>query len=116
MVASLEFWVCARLASLVQNRFGSFTFALNFLKVIYQNFRVSKSHERPQSLSQFGFQSLSGLLVPNRFNLRLGKSKVLKFKLTSCLRGIRNAWHFQHAVGFVIKAVCGSFCSALLTP
>ncbi|ELV8627363.1 DUF3265 domain-containing protein, partial [Vibrio cidicii] len=21
-----------------------------------------------------------------------------------------------HAVGFVIKAVCGSFCSALLTP
>ncbi|POC17243.1 hypothetical protein CRN60_14580, partial [Vibrio vulnificus] len=27
-----------------------------------------------------------------------------------------NAWHFQHALGFVIKAVCGSFCSALLTP
>ncbi|EJL6401012.1 DUF3265 domain-containing protein, partial [Vibrio navarrensis] len=25
-------------------------------------------------------------------------------------------WHFQYAVGFVIKAVCGSFCSALLTP
>ncbi|MBJ3826607.1 DUF3265 domain-containing protein [Salmonella enterica subsp. enterica serovar Typhimurium] len=42
--------------------------------------------------------------------------KVLKFKLTNCLRGIRNAWHFQHAVGFVIKAVCGSFRSALLTP
>ncbi|MBH9742617.1 DUF3265 domain-containing protein [Vibrio navarrensis] len=37
-------------------------------------------------------------------------------KLTNCLRGIRNAWHFQHAVGFVIKAVCGSFSSALLTP
>ncbi|ENL3887400.1 TPA: DUF3265 domain-containing protein, partial [Vibrio parahaemolyticus] len=29
---------------------------------------------------------------------------------------MRNAWHFQHAVGFVIKSVCGSFCSALLTP
>ncbi|MCX9617769.1 DUF3265 domain-containing protein, partial [Vibrio cholerae] len=27
-----------------------------------------------------------------------------------------NAWHFQHAVGFVIKAACGSFSSALLTP
>ncbi|EGQ7760078.1 DUF3265 domain-containing protein [Vibrio vulnificus] len=37
---------------------------------------------------------------------------MLKFKLTSCLSGIRNAWHFQYAVGFVIKAVCGSFCSA----
>ncbi|HDY7777485.1 TPA: DUF3265 domain-containing protein [Vibrio vulnificus] len=41
---------------------------------------------------------------------------MLKFKLTNCLRGIRNAWHFQHAVSFVIKAVCGSFSSALLTP
>ncbi|MDV2304538.1 DUF3265 domain-containing protein [Vibrio cholerae] len=29
---------------------------------------------------------------------------------------MRNAWHFQHAVGFVIKSVCGRFCSALLTP
>ncbi|EGR0597844.1 DUF3265 domain-containing protein [Vibrio cholerae] len=41
---------------------------------------------------------------------------MLKFKLTNCLRGIRNAWHFQHAEGFVIQAVCGSFRSALLTP
>ncbi len=56
----------------------------------------------------------SGFL--NQVNLRFGKSKVLKFKLTNCLSGIRNAWHFQHAVGFVIKLVCGSFCSALLTP
>ncbi|NAR23047.1 hypothetical protein GCZ63_17770 [Vibrio cholerae] len=48
---------------MVQSRFGSFVFALNFPKVIYQNFRVFKSHERPQSLSQFGFKSLSGLLV-----------------------------------------------------
>ncbi|MBG8946916.1 DUF3265 domain-containing protein, partial [Vibrio cholerae] len=28
----------------------------------------------------------------------------------------RNAWHFQHAVSFVIKVVCCRFCSALLTP
>ncbi|EHD0094992.1 DUF3265 domain-containing protein [Vibrio vulnificus] len=41
---------------------------------------------------------------------------MLKFKLTNCLSGIRNAWHFQHAAVLVIKAVCGSFCSALLTP
>ncbi|EHA1127828.1 DUF3265 domain-containing protein [Vibrio navarrensis] len=41
---------------------------------------------------------------------------MLKFKLTNCLSGIRNAWHFQHAVGFVIQVVCGSFRSALLTP
>ncbi|EGQ9502863.1 DUF3265 domain-containing protein [Vibrio cholerae] len=41
---------------------------------------------------------------------------MLKFKLTNCLSGIRNAWHFQHAVGFVIKLVCGSFSRALLTP
>ncbi|QOD68641.1 DUF3265 domain-containing protein [Vibrio navarrensis] len=41
---------------------------------------------------------------------------MLKFKLTNCLRGIRNAWHFQHAVGFVIESMCGSFRSTLLTP
>ncbi|MBH9742294.1 DUF3265 domain-containing protein [Vibrio navarrensis] len=41
---------------------------------------------------------------------------MLSFCLTNCLSGIRNAWHFQHAVSFVIKSVCGSFCSALLTP
>ncbi|EGR2461421.1 DUF3265 domain-containing protein [Vibrio cholerae] len=40
----------------------------------------------------------------------------MKFKLTNCLRGIRNAWHFQHAVGFVIQVVCGSFRIGLLTP
>ncbi|MBH9742278.1 DUF3265 domain-containing protein [Vibrio navarrensis] len=37
-------------------------------------------------------------------------------KLTNCLSGIRNAWHFCHVVSFVIKAACGSFCRALLTP
>ncbi|EHK9054859.1 DUF3265 domain-containing protein [Vibrio vulnificus] len=29
---------------------------------------------------------------------------------------MRNAWHFQYALGFVIKALCGNFRSALLTP
>ncbi|EHH2451396.1 DUF3265 domain-containing protein [Vibrio vulnificus] len=29
---------------------------------------------------------------------------------------IRNAWHFYYAVAYVIKASCGSFCIALLTP
>ncbi|HDM8204510.1 TPA: DUF3265 domain-containing protein [Vibrio harveyi] len=29
---------------------------------------------------------------------------------------IRNAWHFYFTVAYVIKASCGSFCIALLTP
>ncbi|EIJ2378312.1 DUF3265 domain-containing protein [Vibrio alginolyticus] len=29
---------------------------------------------------------------------------------------LRNAWHFYYAVAYVIKALCGSFCIALLTP
>nr|WP_229650965.1 DUF3265 domain-containing protein [Vibrio navarrensis] len=29
---------------------------------------------------------------------------------------MRNAWHFWHAVSFMIEVVCGNFCSALLTP
>ncbi|EGR3224077.1 TPA: DUF3265 domain-containing protein [Vibrio parahaemolyticus] len=29
---------------------------------------------------------------------------------------IRNAWHFWFAVSSGIKALCGSFCIALLTP
>ncbi|HDZ9227217.1 TPA: DUF3265 domain-containing protein [Vibrio cholerae] len=29
---------------------------------------------------------------------------------------MRNAWHFQYAVSFVMKVVCSSFCRALLTP
>ncbi len=89
---------------MAQSRFESFAFAMSFTKVIYQNLLVFKAYERPQSLSQFG-------LISALINL-----KVLKFKLTNCLSGIRNAWHFQHAVGFVIKTACGSFSSALLTP
>ncbi|QKS94932.1 DUF3265 domain-containing protein [Vibrio alginolyticus] len=37
-------------------------------------------------------------------------------KLTNCLRGIRNAWHFYYALVLVFKVVCGSFGIALLTP
>ncbi|EID7758588.1 DUF3265 domain-containing protein [Vibrio parahaemolyticus] len=37
-------------------------------------------------------------------------------KLTSCSRGIRNAWHFYCALNLVIKVVCGGFGIALLTP
>ncbi|EJB8445187.1 DUF3265 domain-containing protein [Vibrio parahaemolyticus] len=29
---------------------------------------------------------------------------------------IRNAWHCYFAVAYVFKALCGSFCIALLTP
>ncbi|RZR07178.1 DUF3265 domain-containing protein [Vibrio vulnificus] len=39
-----------------------------------------------------------------------------KYALTSCSRGIRNAWHFHYALVLVFKAVCGGFCIALLTP
>ncbi|HAS6177099.1 TPA: DUF3265 domain-containing protein [Vibrio vulnificus] len=38
------------------------------------------------------------------------------YKLTNCLRGIRNAWHFYYALVSVVKVVCGSFGIALLTP
>ncbi|HCG6387376.1 TPA: DUF3265 domain-containing protein, partial [Vibrio parahaemolyticus] len=29
------------------------------------------------------------------------------FSLTNCSRGIRNAWHFYHALVLVFKVVCG---------
>ncbi|EKO3865873.1 DUF3265 domain-containing protein, partial [Vibrio harveyi] len=29
--------------------------------------------------------------------------------ITNCLRGIRNAWHFQYALSLVFREVCGSF-------
>ncbi|EKO3818176.1 DUF3265 domain-containing protein [Vibrio harveyi] len=28
-------------------------------------------------------------------------------RLTNCLRGIRNAWHFHYALVLVFKVVCG---------
>ncbi|NOF46593.1 DUF3265 domain-containing protein [Vibrio cholerae] len=36
--------------------------------------------------------------------------------MTIYLRVIRNAWHFYHALVYVIKVVCCSFGIALLTP
>nr|WP_072039109.1 DUF3265 domain-containing protein [Vibrio sinaloensis] len=36
--------------------------------------------------------------------------------MTNCLRVIRNAWHFYHALVYMIKVVCGGYCIALLTP
>ncbi|MBS9830453.1 DUF3265 domain-containing protein, partial [Vibrio alginolyticus] len=29
--------------------------------------------------------------------------------MTNCSRGIRNAWHFHHALALVFKVVCGGF-------
>ncbi len=77
----------------------------------FQSKRMATKFESFRVLKHRWFASF-----PNRVNLSFGKPKVLKFKLTNCLSGIRNAWHFQHAVSFVIKAECGNFCSALLTP
>ncbi|MCG6479741.1 DUF3265 domain-containing protein [Vibrio parahaemolyticus] len=36
-------------------------------------------------------------------------------RITNCLRGIRNAWHFYYALLSVIKLVCGCLRIALLT-
>ncbi|EHZ2575589.1 DUF3265 domain-containing protein [Vibrio vulnificus] len=36
--------------------------------------------------------------------------------MTNCLRVIRNAWHFCHALRFVFTVVWVSFVVALLTP
>ncbi|MBE3749080.1 DUF3265 domain-containing protein [Vibrio parahaemolyticus] len=36
--------------------------------------------------------------------------------MTNCLRVIRNAWHFNYALCFVVKVACGSIGIALLTP
>ncbi|HAS8120049.1 TPA: DUF3265 domain-containing protein [Vibrio vulnificus] len=36
--------------------------------------------------------------------------------LTNCLRVIRNAWHFHHALVLAIKVVCGGIGIVLLTP
>ncbi|MBM4905577.1 DUF3265 domain-containing protein, partial [Vibrio parahaemolyticus] len=35
--------------------------------------------------------------------------------ITNCLRGIRNAWHFQYALALVFRVVCGCFGIALFT-
>ncbi|PSV30560.1 DUF3265 domain-containing protein [Photobacterium sp. GB-27] len=43
-------------------------------------------------------------------------SAAKRLRSTSCLRVIRNAWHFYYALRLVFKVVCGSFGIALLTP
>nr|WP_240694240.1 DUF3265 domain-containing protein [Vibrio alginolyticus] len=40
----------------------------------------------------------------------------IKIYITSCSRGIHNAWHFYCALVLVFKAVCSSFGIALFTP
>ncbi|HCJ4668867.1 TPA: DUF3265 domain-containing protein [Vibrio parahaemolyticus] len=47
---------------------------------------------------------------------RAVKNSVENCKLTSCLRGIHNAWHFYYALILVIKVVCSGFGIALFTP
>ncbi|MCG6312847.1 DUF3265 domain-containing protein [Vibrio vulnificus] len=37
-------------------------------------------------------------------------------KLTKRSRGTWHAWHFQCALGLVVKAQCGRVCSACLRP
>ncbi|AVF67463.1 DUF3265 domain-containing protein [Vibrio alginolyticus] len=41
---------------------------------------------------------------------------IVEFRITNCLRGIRNAWHFYYALNLVIKVLCGGLGIALLTP
>ncbi|MCZ0761521.1 DUF3265 domain-containing protein [Vibrio diabolicus] len=36
--------------------------------------------------------------------------------ITNCSRVIRHAWHFQFALGLVVKVLCGHFCIACLRP
>ncbi|EIT7146488.1 DUF3265 domain-containing protein [Vibrio harveyi] len=40
----------------------------------------------------------------------------MSYGITNCSRGIRNAWYFYYALNLVIKAICGNFAIALLTP
>ncbi|EGR4218251.1 DUF3265 domain-containing protein [Vibrio cholerae] len=36
--------------------------------------------------------------------------------MTNASRGTANAWHFYHALAFVITMLCGSFAMALAPP
>ncbi|TOE57816.1 DUF3265 domain-containing protein [Vibrio parahaemolyticus] len=45
---------------------------------------------------------------------RAVKNSVENCKLTSCLRGIHNAWHFYYALILMIKVVCSGI--ALFPP
>ncbi|MBE4583260.1 hypothetical protein BOO90_18755 [Vibrio navarrensis] len=99
------------------NSLWQFCFRVEFFENVlskFTDFQRAQNVTKFESIRVLKLKRFAGFT--NQVNLGLSKSKVLKFKLTNCLRGIRNAWHFQHAVSFVIKAVCGRFCSALLTP
>ncbi|OQP99854.1 hypothetical protein BK412_25810 [Vibrio campbellii] len=48
--------------------------------------------------------------------MAFGEFQLTKRNLTICLRVIRNAWHFYHALVLVFKVLCGNFGIALLTP
>lgn len=71
-------WKFGVLFEFSENEFSKFTgFHSACMATKFELFRVLK------------LRWFAGFL--NRFSLRLGKSKVLKFKLTNCLSGIRNA-------------------------
>ncbi|HCG8581304.1 TPA: DUF3265 domain-containing protein [Vibrio parahaemolyticus] len=40
----------------------------------------------------------------------------MRYRITNCSRGIRNACHFYYALVLVFKVACGIFGIALLTP
>ncbi|WP_324293700.1 hypothetical protein, partial [Vibrio parahaemolyticus] len=69
-----------------------FCFRFEFSENGSSKFTGFKAGELPQSLNQCGFQNSSGLLV-SQIGLisALINLKGLKFKLTNCLSGIRNA-------------------------
>ncbi|HAS6248906.1 TPA: DUF3265 domain-containing protein [Vibrio vulnificus] len=57
------------------------------------------------------------IIAPHCFYVQRCRTSYLNPRgLTNCLRGIHNAWHFYYALVLVVKAVCGSFGIALLTP
>ncbi|MBE4617163.1 hypothetical protein BOO90_19445 [Vibrio navarrensis] len=58
----------------------------------FSGFQIARKATNFESIRVLKLRQFAGF--PNPVNLGFGKSKVLKFKLTNCLRGIRNAWHF----------------------
>ncbi|MBE4601993.1 hypothetical protein BOO33_18295 [Vibrio navarrensis] len=74
VVASIEFWDCARLASLPQSRFGSFAFALSFSKMCNQNLLVSKHMKgtKFESIRVLKLKCFAGF--SSQVNLDFGKS------------------------------------------
>ncbi|EGR2849606.1 DUF3265 domain-containing protein [Vibrio cholerae] len=44
------------------------------------------------------------------------RTKFSSLNITNASRGTANAWHFYHALAFVITMLCGSFVMALAPP